>query len=56
MLYGLTSWLEHYYSGFNVFQYLTFRSILGALTALLVSFVIGPFFIRHLMVMTMLKC
>jgi phospho-N-acetylmuramoyl-pentapeptide-transferase len=50
MLYGLSFWLEDFYSGFNVFQYLTFRGILGALTALVISFVIGPFFIRHLTV------
>jgi phospho-N-acetylmuramoyl-pentapeptide-transferase len=48
MLYWLSQWLEQFYSAFNVFQYLTFRGILGALTALLISFVIGPFFIRHL--------
>lgn len=50
MLYWLSQWLEQFYSAFNVFQYLTFRGILGALTALLISFVIGPFFIRHLAV------
>lgn len=50
MLYWLSQWLEQFYSAFNVFQYLTFRGILGALTALLISFVIGPYFIRHLAV------
>ena len=45
----LAEWLtERYYSGFNVFQYLTFRSILGVLTALVLSFVIGPSMIRRL--------
>ena len=30
MLMLLAEWLtEHYYSGFNVFQYITFRTILG---------------------------
>jgi len=34
--------------GFRVFQYLTFRAILGALTALMISFIIGPVMIRRL--------
>ena len=34
--------------GFRVFQYLTFRAILGALTSLLISFIIGPIMIRKL--------
>ena len=48
MLYHLTDYLSQYYSGFNVFQYLTLRVILGVLTALMISFVIGPVMIRHL--------
>jgi len=36
------------YSGFNVFRYLTFRAICGILTALVMSFVIGPVVIRKL--------
>ncbi len=35
-------------SGFRVFQYLTFRAILGALTSLVMSFLIGPWMIRRL--------
>jgi phospho-N-acetylmuramoyl-pentapeptide-transferase len=34
--------------GFRVFHYLTFRAILGALTALIISFIIGPVMIRKL--------
>jgi len=34
--------------GFRVFQYLTLRAILGALTALVISFIIGPVMIRKL--------
>ena len=34
--------------GFRVFHYLTFRAILGALTSLLISFIIGPIMIRKL--------
>ncbi|GAB4358083.1 MAG: phospho-N-acetylmuramoyl-pentapeptide-transferase [Gammaproteobacteria bacterium] len=48
MLYALTDYLSEHYSVFNVFQYLTFRAILGVLTALLISFIVGPFMIRHL--------
>jgi phospho-N-acetylmuramoyl-pentapeptide-transferase len=49
MLMLLTEWLsDHVYSGFNVFQYLTLRGILGVLTALTISLVIGPGMIRRL--------
>ncbi len=48
MLYELTKYLSHYYSGFNVFQYLTLRAILGVLTALLISLLVGPVMIRKL--------
>jgi len=48
MLRALADYLSDYYSVFNVFQYLTFRAILGALTALLISFIVGPFLIQHL--------
>ncbi len=48
MLLYLTEYLARYYSGFNVFQYLTLRTILGVLTALIISFIVGPVMIRHL--------
>ncbi len=48
MLLWLTEYLTQYYSGFNVFQYLTLRTILGVLTSLLIALVIGPYLIRHL--------
>ncbi|MDM8559383.1 phospho-N-acetylmuramoyl-pentapeptide-transferase [Candidatus Parabeggiatoa sp. HSG14] len=38
----------HFYSGFNVFQYLTLRAILGALTALFISLIVGPLMIHSL--------
>ncbi len=41
-------WLAQYYSGFNVFSYLTLRAILAALTALVISFLVGPAMIRKL--------
>jgi phospho-N-acetylmuramoyl-pentapeptide-transferase len=48
MLLELARLLEQHFSGFNLFQYLTFRSILSALTALGVSLLLGPKFIRKL--------
>ena len=48
MLYSLAEYLSHFHSGFNLFGYLTMRSILGVLTALLISLVIGPSMIRYL--------
>lgn len=48
MLLSLAEYLQQYYGGFNVFQYLTLRAILGVLTALLISFLIGPWMIRKL--------
>ncbi len=50
MLLWLSEYLAHYYSGFAVFQYLTLRSILGVLTALIYSFLLGPWMIRKLSV------
>ena len=48
MLLYLTNYLAQFESGFNVFNYLTMRAILGALTALIISFVIGPRMIEKL--------
>ena len=48
MLRYLTEWLAQTYSVFNVFGYLTLRSILAALTALSISFLVGPPMIRAL--------
>ncbi|MGH8282774.1 MAG: phospho-N-acetylmuramoyl-pentapeptide-transferase [Gammaproteobacteria bacterium] len=48
MLLFLTEYLTRYHSAFNVFSYLTFRAILGVLTALLLSFLTGPAMIRRL--------
>ncbi|HKJ77146.1 MAG TPA: phospho-N-acetylmuramoyl-pentapeptide-transferase, partial [Gammaproteobacteria bacterium] len=50
MLLELTEWLATVHSGFTVFQYLTLRAILGALTALLISLLLGPWMIRTLSV------
>ncbi len=48
MLLMVAEWLERYYSAFNVFQYLTFRAILGTLTALGIGLAVGPSLIRRL--------
>ncbi|MCK4709120.1 MAG: phospho-N-acetylmuramoyl-pentapeptide-transferase, partial [Gammaproteobacteria bacterium] len=48
MLLILTEYLSQVHSGFNVFSYLTLRGILGALTALMISLMIGPWMIRRL--------
>jgi len=48
MLRHVAAWLAEYYSGFNVFGYLTLRAILAALTALAISLLVGPAMIRKL--------
>jgi phospho-N-acetylmuramoyl-pentapeptide-transferase len=48
MLLYLTEYLAKYYSGFHVFQYLTLRGILAAVTALLMALFIGPTMIEKL--------
>ncbi|WP_295408583.1 phospho-N-acetylmuramoyl-pentapeptide-transferase [uncultured Thiocystis sp.] len=47
MLLYLTEWLADFYSGFNVFRYLTLRAILGVMTALGIALVVGrPMILR----------
>lgn len=48
MLYHLLYPLHEFYSFFNVFRYITFRTIYAILTALLISFILGPWLIRKL--------
>jgi phospho-N-acetylmuramoyl-pentapeptide-transferase len=48
MLLYLFDYLKDFYSGFNAFTYITLRAIMGALTALVMSFVLGPIVIRRL--------
>ena len=48
MLYHLLYPLSKTFFGFNVFRYLTFRSAGAVITALLVSFILGPWIIRRL--------
>ena len=48
MMIYVTDYLTAFHSGFNVFGYLTMRAILGALTALALSFSMGPYVINKL--------
>jgi phospho-N-acetylmuramoyl-pentapeptide-transferase len=48
MLLWITDYLSQFYSGFNVFQYLTLRVILGVLTSLFIALLVGPLLIRRL--------
>ena len=48
MLIAVAEHLTRYYTGFNVFSYLTMRAILSALTALVLSFAMGPALIQKL--------
>src|SRR5271154_233743 len=50
MLLALAQWLAHTQDirMFNVFSYLTLRAVLACLTALLITFLIGPVMIRRL--------
>lgn len=48
MLIWLADYLAQFNSGFAIFQYITLRTILGSLTALVISFLVGPAMIRRL--------
>jgi phospho-N-acetylmuramoyl-pentapeptide-transferase len=48
MFYHLFYPLRDLISAFNVFRYITFRSAYAAITALLISFLLGPFFLKML--------
>jgi phospho-N-acetylmuramoyl-pentapeptide-transferase len=48
MLLWLAEYLVQYHTGFGVFQYITLRTILGALTSLFIALVIGPVLIGYL--------
>ena len=48
MLLELAKYLAHDIRGFNVFNYITLRAVLATLTALTISFMVGPKMIRKL--------
>ena len=51
MLLELFQWLAKDIRAFNVFQYITLRTVLAAMTALAISFLVGPRMIRKLTAM-----
>ncbi|MEE8581312.1 MAG: phospho-N-acetylmuramoyl-pentapeptide-transferase, partial [Myxococcota bacterium] len=48
MLYHLLFPLRDQFGAFNVVQYITFRIAAATLTALFISFLVGPWLIRRL--------
>lgn len=48
MFYHFLYPLTDYFSGFNLFRYITFRSAGATITALFICLILGPFFIRLL--------
>ena len=48
MLLELAQWLANDIRAFNVFNYITLRTVLAALTSLMISFIVGPSMIRKL--------
>ena len=42
MLLLASEWLEQFMRAFNVFSYITLRAVLATMTALVISFVVGP--------------
>ncbi len=48
MLLELARWLAHDIRAFHVFDYITLRAVLATLTALAISFIVGPGMIRKL--------
>jgi phospho-N-acetylmuramoyl-pentapeptide-transferase len=51
MLYHLLVPLARDYGAFNVFRYITFRAAMATVTALVISFALGPWLIRRLRAM-----
>jgi phospho-N-acetylmuramoyl-pentapeptide-transferase len=51
MLLALAQWLAQDIRAFNVFNYITLRAVLAILTALMISFLVGPAMIRRLALM-----
>ena len=55
MLLWLTEYLSEFVGAFSVFQYLTFRTMVSALTALLMSLIIGPVMIRKILIVFLIE-
>lgn len=48
MLYSLLYGLHEWFSPFNVFRYITFRTAVAIITAMLITFILGPWVIERL--------
>jgi len=48
MIYHFLYPLHQYFSFFNLFRYITFRTIYATITAMLICFLLGPYIIRKL--------
>lgn len=48
MLLELADWMARHFTALHLFQYITFRAIMAALTALALSLLAGPALIQHL--------
>ncbi len=48
MFYFIFELLKDYISGINLLRYITFRAAWAAITALLISFIVGPYIIKKL--------
>ncbi|MFI4927285.1 MAG: phospho-N-acetylmuramoyl-pentapeptide-transferase, partial [Burkholderiales bacterium] len=51
MIVSLAAWMQshgHEFGFFRVFQYITFRAVMAAMTALLIGIIAGPWVIRRL--------
>ena len=48
MLPELAEWMAKYFTALHLFQYITFRTIMAALTALSVALLLGPALINKL--------
>ncbi|MBU0689459.1 MAG: phospho-N-acetylmuramoyl-pentapeptide-transferase [Gammaproteobacteria bacterium] len=51
MLLALAQWLSQDIRAFSVFNYITLRAVMAAMTALIISFMLGPWMIRKLAAM-----
>ena len=48
MLLEFFKWLAQDYGSFSVFNYISLRAVLAVITSLVVSFLLGPWFIKKL--------
>jgi phospho-N-acetylmuramoyl-pentapeptide-transferase len=55
MLYKLFYSFHDFYSPFNVFRYITFRTALAALTSMLITFVLAPWIIERMKRFSMIQ-